>query len=241
MNLILDIGNTRTKVSIFSNEKLIEHLSINIVDENFLLSFLNKYAIKRCIVSSVSDSSEQIISLLPNNVNTIKLNKKTLLPIKNNYATKATLGSDRIAAACGAFHLYPNSNVLIIDAGTALTYEFINNNNEYIGGGISPGIEMRFKALNSFTSKLPLLNKKNISPNLIGNSTDSCIESGVLNGIFAEVDGIIDRYKQYYTNLKVILTGGDTKSFDKNLKNSIFAIPFLVEIGLNRILNHNVK
>lgn len=241
MNLIIDVGNTRTKISVFSKSEMQDHITISAIDTNYIQNLTHKYAIKNCIVSSVSTSADTIFALLPQSIKPIFLNKDTPLPIRNHYKSPHSLGSDRIAAACGAFHLYPNENILVIDAGTALTYEFINNQGEYLGGAITPGITMRFKALHKFTSKLPLVDSNIATAPLIGNTTESCIQSGVLNGIFAEADGIIDRYKQYYTNLQVILTGGDTKHFDKNLKNSIFAAPFLVEIGLNRILHYNAK
>ncbi|MBT6766833.1 MAG: type III pantothenate kinase, partial [Prolixibacteraceae bacterium] len=154
------------------------------------------------------------------------------------YDSKETLGKDRIAAAVGAFDLYPDSNVLIIDAGTAITYDIINEKNQYLGGNISPGLEMRFKALHHFTGKLPLV-KQNKFDKLYGNTTENAILAGVQNGLVFEVDKAIDTFKEFYNNLKVIITGGNAEFFDKKLKNSFFVHFNLIAMGLNRILEYN--
>jgi len=171
---------------------------------------------------------------------TVVLDEKTDLPINNNYESKSSLGKDRVAAAVGANTIFPNTNVLIIDAGTALTIDFVSESNEYQGGNISPGISMRFKALNTFTSKLPLLDKSD-NFYLTAKNTNDAIISGVQNGIIFEIDGYIEQYKKKYADLKVILTGGDSFFFERKLKNTIFAKPFLTAIGLNRILEYNAK
>jgi type III pantothenate kinase len=195
--------------------------------------------VNQVILSSVRDYSDEIRNLLNSQFHCIELSPAVPLPIKLNYQTVATLGNDRIALAVAAAGLFPGQNVLIIDAGTCITYDFINVNNEYCGGGISPGILMRFKALNTFTSKLPLVSKVNYA-GLIGDSTDNSIRSGVINGTIAEVNGIIEQYEHMFSDLKILLTGGDTNYFDKNLKNNIFANSNLVLEGLNMILDCNV-
>jgi len=170
----------------------------------------------------------------------LELNNSTSLPINNLYKTIQTLGKDRIAAVTGGANLFPNNDLLIIDAGTCITFDFINANKDYLGGAISPGINLRFKALHNFTGNLPLIDPK-ADVNLIGDSTESSILSGVINGVREEVDGIIGRYKSSYPNMKVIFTGGDVKYFDKYVKNNIFAVENLVLKGLKAILNYNVK
>ncbi len=162
----------------------------------------------------------------------------TKVPLINRYKTPETLGKDRLALAVGAVTKFPGENILAIDAGTTITYEFITNNNEYLGGAISPGIKMRFKALNNFTGKLPLITEIE-TDHLIGHDTKTSIQSGVLNGVIKEIDGIIDEYKNRFGALKVLVTGGDYIYFVKKLKNSIFATPNLVLEGLNKILIFN--
>ena len=168
----------------------------------------------------------------------IDLNEYTNIPIKNLYDSKSTLGKDRLAAVIGANNFYPKSNVLVIDMGTAITFDFINKKDQYLGGSISPGLEMRFSALNHFTGKLPLL-KKNEKFSLIGSNTESAIISGVQNGIIFEIDSYINNIKKEYEDLKTILTGGDAIFFDKKLKNTIFVDLNLNFIGLNTILEYN--
>ena len=158
--------------------------------------------------------------------------------VKINYNNINDLGKDRLAAIIGAINLYTNKNILILDIGTCLTIDLVNNNN-YLGGRISPGLDMRYKALNKFTAKLPLCEK--ISKNLkYGNSTLSSIQSGVQNGMIDEIDTLITEFKQENKNNIVIATGGDCFFFEKELKNSIFADQFLVLRGLNEILDFNV-
>ena len=240
MNLIVDIGNSRTKISIFNQGE--EMISFH-VDE-FMPSHIEllkgEYSpLNKAILSSVKDYSPKVRELLQQNSESfIELNSNTPLPIENCYLSKETLGNDRIATAVGAFKLYPNSNILIIDAGTAITYDLVNDKNQYMGGNISPGLEMRFKALNHFTGRLPLVEKKEV-PKLFGQSTEEAIRAGVQHGIVYEVDKTIDSFKDFYKNLYVIITGGDTKFFDKKLKNSFFVSFNLIAIGLNCILEHN--
>lgn len=241
MNLVIDSGNTCIKISVFKSEQeLIFHERYYEIGAINIQTILNEYKIKKCIISSVSHPTHAFFENISTSIDIVTLTDKTLLPILNKYNTPETLGTDRIAVACGGNMLHPNSNVLIFDAGSALTYEFVSDQGEYLGGGISPGLNMRFKALNDFTVKLPLVKSpKNLE--LLGKSTETCIQMGTVNGIICEIEGIISQFEQYYSNLRVILTGGDSDFFVKNLKNSIFAVQFLVEIGLNRILNYNVK
>ena len=191
------------------------------------------------ILSSVKKYPAELKTKLSESFNRfIELDASTPLPIENFYQTKETLGKDRIAAAVGAFDLYPNQNVLIIDAGTAITYDIVNANHQYLGGNISPGLSMRFKALHQFTGELPLIEQAEFTK-LYGKATREAILAGVQHGVVFEVEKAIETFKEFYDNLKVIITGGDSNFFDKKLKNSFFVHFNLIATGLNRILQHN--
>lgn len=199
------------------------------------------YPIKNCIVASVVASVEPFIDQLKEKAQTLVFTSQMPLPLINLYQSANTLGSDRLAAAVGGASLFPGKNVVVIDAGTCLKYNFINSNNEFIGGAISPGLKMRFKALNTFTSKLPLLDVNEKFDSLIGTTTTESILSGVEIGTIAEVEGLIDSYKQLFPDINVVLTGGDANFFEKRLKRRIFTDSFLILKGLNCILDHNLK
>jgi len=247
MNLVLDYGNTLVKIALFRKDSILdlhtfEAMSLvqlkNLLDE-MQLKYNQPESIKYAIISSVIHYPEEIKTYLSGIFDFWELNSNLQLPIQICYSTPETLGNDRIALAVAASGLYPDEDLLVIDAGTCITYDFIDKNKNYYGGGISPGISMRYKALHTFTDKLPLVTEKN-EAELIGNSTIGAIQSGVINGTLAEVDGIIDRYKNKVQGIKIILTGGDIIYFDKKLKNNIFANSNLVLKGLNMILNYNV-
>ena len=240
MNLCIDRGNSRIKVGIFHEDNLIEFLSF----ENFGIldidQIYSQYAIQTCILSSVVDEDKDVIDVLrARNKVFINFNHLTPIPVKNNYNTPETLGKDRLAAIIGAAYLKPAGNILVIDAGTAITYDFIDAQNTYHGGNIAPGIELRLRALSEFTKKLPYVKIKTESP-FLGNNTETAINSGVLYGMVFEIDGYIDTLKKKYPDLSTFLTGGSIIYFDTKLKNTIFAEKFLVLIGLNRILKYNV-
>ncbi|HYG01583.1 MAG TPA: type III pantothenate kinase [Chryseosolibacter sp.] len=237
MNLVVDYGNSAAKVGIFDNENLMEKHTFS--DEDALLRYLNKLSVEHLIVSSVKTDAQQIIKWVNHNGLSMVLNYRLPLPIKNLYSTPETLGVDRLAAVCGARQLFENENCLVIDAGTCITFDVLDKHGRYFGGAISPGLNMRFQALNTFTAKLPLITPVE-NPRLIGTSTESCIHSGVINGLIAELNGIIDQYEAKYDDLQVLLCGGDTHFFEKKLKASIFASPELVLVGLNSILIYNV-
>lgn len=241
MNLIIDVGNTKIKVALFKGDSIFFESSFTSEEIlNEIEKILKKFKIDQGILSSVGSMSENDLMAIEKLVPLIRLNAETNLPFKNEYSTPHTLGMDRIAVMAAAVNQYPNQNVLVIDAGTCITYDFMGKDKIYRGGTISPGLNMRYRALNSFTEKLPLLSLE--EPNsLIGNSTQNAIHGGVVNGVIAEITGIIDAYKLEYEKLTPILTGGDTKFLAKRLKNGIFATPnFLLE-GLNTILTYNSK
>jgi type III pantothenate kinase len=195
-------------------------------------------SVQNAIVSSVSVANTEISRELNFLQSLLFLDYNTPLPIKNNYETPTTLGYDRIAAGVGANLRYPSQNCLVIDIGTAIKYDLVSAENAFEGGIISPGRRMRFNALHTFTKKLPLLDTVEI-PELIGHSTESCMKSGVMNGITAEINGIIDEYLKKL-KLTVLICGGDAPYFETKIKYPTFAAPNLVLEGLNRILQYNV-
>ena len=242
MNLIIDIGNTFTKINLFENKQMSFSHKIKTDRYNELFSIINdEENIKNTIISSVIKLDNSFIENLRKVCDDlIILDEFTNIPLINRYESVASLGKDRIAAAVGAYTIFPKTNVLAIDAGTALTFEFISEKTEYLGGNISPGLSMRFKALNYFTNKLPLIEKKENFPFLAKNTEDAIV-SGVQNGIIFEIDNYIKELRCKYPDLKVILTGGDSFFFAHKLKSPIFAELFLTAIGLNTILEYNVK
>ncbi|CAM3305104.1 type III pantothenate kinase [Aequorivita lipolytica] len=240
MNLVIDVGNTLVKLGVFEAGTLKHKKSC--VKTDFLTTLTeiseNFPNIINGIVSSVAYLSEHQLSKLQQLCNVLILNHETKISFKNCYATPHTLGIDRIALVSAAADQYKKENVLVIDAGTCITYDFLNSQNEYLGGAISPGIAMRYKSLNTFTDKLPLLEANNTKL-LTGNSTAGCIHAGVVNGVLYEIDGFIEAYNNNYKNLTVILTGGDAHFLRDTIKNDIFAHSnFLLE-GLNHILEYN--
>ncbi|AUC82452.1 type III pantothenate kinase [Lacinutrix sp. Bg11-31] len=240
MNLIIDVGNTYTKLAIFKKNKLIEKARVETkkcIIEIRKLQKDNK-SVKSAIVSSVGKLDDEALEFLKNEFKLQILTHKSKLPFKNLYSTPKTLGIDRIALVCASVQQFPDNNVLIIDAGTCITFDFINTKNEYLGGAISPGIRMRYKAMHNQTANLPLLETE-VPKYFIGDATATSMHSGVVNGVLNEIDGCISQYKEEYQDLTVILTGGDTKMLSKQLKSSIFANSnFLLE-GLNFILQYN--
>ncbi len=240
MKLIIDIGNTRTKLAVFSNNETEELFVTENLSVKLLTKVAKKYpAIGSAILSSVKDYPTEVDDFLRDRFYFLKLDKHTPLSVKILYKSPQTLGKDRIAIAAASQALFPGENVLTIDAGTTITYDFVNEKGEYPGGSISPGIQMRLKALHVFTEKLPLVDAFIPDIDLVGYDTRSSILSGVLNGVVAEVDGIITAYRAHYPQLKVVLSGGDEKYFDKRLKNNIFALPNFVLNGLKKILDFN--
>jgi type III pantothenate kinase len=240
MNLTIDIGNTNTKIAIFENNNII--LAGNY--EKFAVEQFRdlKYnrEISNIIISSVVISNSIISGLRSMPCNVVEFDYNTPLPVRNEYKTPKSLGNDRLAAVVGANSIFPGNNILVIDAGTAITYDIITYGAVYTGGNISPGLAMRFRALNKFTDRLPLLSQDENYPDF-GSTTESAIISGVQKGIIYEMEGYINEAGRKYNNLKVILTGGDAKFFDKMLKKRIFVEPNLICIGLNTILEYNVK
>ncbi|WP_224485249.1 type III pantothenate kinase [Robertkochia aurantiaca] len=240
MNLVIDVGNSFIKVAVFQGTQLV---SIEFCkEENFntcISHCFNAHPdIERAIISSVGRLDAKRLKALKVFCPVHELSHESKIPFRNRYATPRTLGMDRIALVSSAFYHYPHTNCLVIDAGTCITYDFINAESEYLGGAISPGLQMRFRALHEFTSRLPLVEETDYE-DLIGISTDSSIITGVIGGAAKEIDGIIAEYLQNFKDLTVILTGGDHLILSKRIKNTIFAHSnFLLE-GLNYLLELN--
>ena len=243
MNLLIDIGNTNVKLAVLKNSDLVQKETIPTKELNVLLdSLINNYSeIKHGILSSVIHTPVEILKKLNTSCDLIVFDASTEIPIKNNYKNPDTLGKDRLAAAIGAWSNFKNSNTLIIDAGTCLRVDFINSSNEYCGGMISPGLNMRFKALNAFTDKLPLITDFHKEVEITGNTTTNSLLSGVINGMNFEINGFINHYLKKHPDLKVVTTGGDINFFELEPKNCIFARPDLILEGLNEILLFNAK
>lgn len=239
MNICIDIGNTLTKTAVFDGDALVHFYSSTTFGIEELRRTIKLYPAENAIVSSVGDENpgfnKEIESVLKK---VVFLNSGTQVPVKNLYQTPETLGKDRLAAVVGANFLYPERNILVIDAGSAVTFDFINAEAEYKGGNIAPGLTMRFRALHEFTHRLPLLGPAEDIP-VLGRNTSEAIIAGVQNSMVFETDAYIGELSQVHERLLTLITGGDAKFFDNKLKNTIFVIPNLVLIGLNRILNFN--
>jgi type III pantothenate kinase len=240
MNLIIDIGNTSTKLAVYEGQKKVQAYKINEISCEQLEKVLSGLIIKRAIISSVKVLQPFITDLLLNDIPFVHvLSYKSKLPFKNEYETPETLGTDRVAAVAGASRRYRKGNVLIIDAGTAITYDFLSGNS-YKGGNISPGINMRFKALNEFTDQLPLVERTSdfSSP---GRNTSDAIVAGVVRGVTYEINEYIRTFKKEHKNIKVIITGGDGIFIKEMLSYKTNYMPDIVTDGLNYILEYNAK
>lgn len=236
--LCLDFGNTRLKGAIFYEDKLQETFILNgdaVVDVSFILE---KYQPAYSILSSVVNHTEKLEELLTSATQFHKLSNQSKLPFTIAVGKPETMGADRLAIAAAAVHLFPYKNNLAIGLGSCITYNFINCFHQFSGGAISPGMEMRFKAMNYFTAKLPLVKAEWNVP-LIGYDTATNLQSGVVLGMAKEMDGIIDEYKEKFGNFNVLLTGGDIGYFEPHFKNKIFAIPDLIFKGLYAISKSN--
>lgn len=240
MNLVIDVGNSAIKLAVFENKQIIYKLVVQHDEmESRYLDIARRYNFQKTIIASVTNLNDSQMQFLASRPRLFFLNNKLSVPFLNKYATPETLGSDRIALVSEAVFKYPKQAVLVIDAGSCITYDYKNERDEYLGGAISPGLAMRYKAVHYFTGKLPLLSLDSSFHHLIGNNTVNSIHAGVVNGMILEIDGMIDKYRAENEKLTIILTGGDTEYLRHHLKNCIFANSnFLLE-GLNDILDYN--
>jgi type III pantothenate kinase len=250
MHLVIDCGNSRVKMTVLPGveigaEAFARYASETVNSADLSLELIQLFAgrhpdISACILSSVVAVPEEILSWLGQSYRLLNLNAATPIPLINRYNSSSTLGYDRLAASVAGHSIFPNDNCLVINAGTAITYDFITSGGEYLGGNISPGMNMRFRALHTFTHRLPLVSYRD-ADELIGTDTESCIQSGVVEGITAEIEGMVRKYENLYPGLKTVLSGGDLNYFVNRLKISIFAVPNIVSYGLHQILLFNDK
>ncbi|MBP3354502.1 MAG: type III pantothenate kinase [Bacteroidales bacterium] len=245
MNLVIDQGNTAVKIAQFINDEISTLKIFNKEDVEDMMEYVQQIQFSVAIYSSVGGDIFSIQNIISKKADCfIKLSHATPLPITIEYSTPQTLGVDRIAGAVGAWCVNKGKTSLVIDAGTAITYDIVTAEGIYKGGNISPGISMRFKALNHYTNSLPLVTLSEVY-SLVGRDTESAILSGVMNGVMSEVEGYIDKISKKERNISVILTGGDHSVLHNQLKNSTF-VPlideeYLVLKGLNTILRYNVE
>lgn len=242
MILTVDIGNTRIKSAVFENDNLLEVFAF---DAEFLqkkiLIILKKFSkVEVLVVASVGNYDLNAFSFLENRIKIAWISHETLFPFINKYKTPLTLGIDRMILASGAVLQFPNQNRLVIDAGTCITYDFVNDQDHYLGGAIGMGLRMRYNALHNYTAKLPLL-ETDYPEHYIGNSTSEALHSGVVNGMIFEIEGFIKSFEIDYSKFTIILTGGDAVFLAKRLKNTIFANSnFLLE-SLNYTYQYKIK
>lgn len=242
--LCFDFGNTRLKCGVFIGEQLTEKIRLQDHRVETIGKLLDKYKPKCTILSSVIHHDTEIEKVLAEKSSFLKLDASAKLPFSTPVSKPETIGPDRLALTAYAVHFHKGKNNLVVALGSCITYNFINKYNSFIGGSISPGMEMRFKALNHYTAKLPLIKMNNSVSDwnfpLIGYDTSTNMLSGVVLGMAAEIDGIINAYKEKFKNINVLLTGGDTNNFKPYLKNEIFAEPDLILKGLYAISRYNI-
>lgn len=240
--LIIDWGNSRVKVAVFRNNEMLRQESLPEISPDWILKFAPEIHTMPALLCSVTSKSKEVENWLGAHAAWFhKLSHQSPLPIHMAYETPNTLGYDRLANAVAARQLAPSDHhALAIDVGTCLKFDFVHVKKGYLGGAISPGMRMRYRALHSDTHALPLLEEPEPT-NFIGTTTEKSIHSGVINGMLAEIDGVIQRYQDEYFPISVFLTGGDAQMFEKALKNGIFAHYFLTLAGLNDILEFNQK
>jgi type III pantothenate kinase len=240
MNLIIDSGNTIIKAAVFEDDTLVFKQHIVYDDwQNEIKKILKSFnKIDTIVISNVSTIETERFSELESTYKVTYITRDYKFPFTNGYQSPQTLGIDRMVLASGAVLKYPGKNRLVIDAGTCITYDFVDETNTYLGGAISPGIQLRYKSLNNYTANLPLLSKEEPA-NMIGTTTNESIHSGIVNGVTFEIESFIDAYSERYPNFIIILTGGDADFLAKRLKNTIFANSnFLLE-SLNQTFQYN--
>ena len=236
--LCFDFGNTRLKTAFFQNAKLAEVIVIENDEIATIISVLEKFDVQKTILSSVINHNPEIETLLAKKTKFHKLSHLSKLPFTTPVGKPETIGADRLALNAAAVYFFPKQHNLVIGMGSCITYNFINADHEFLGGGISPGMEMRMRSLNQFTAKLPIVKPDGNVP-LVGYDTVTNILSGVVLGMAKEIDGFIDVYKERYGNFNVHLTGGDLVYLAPHLKNQIFADPELIFKGLYAISEVN--
>lgn len=241
MHLVVDIGNTRIKAGLFSSSGLDTDAVFSgddLIEQ--LVDWAKDHSIDHIAIASVGMAQDALAIALEGIAPVLTIQHGTPLPIQTSYATLETLGIDRICASVGATSMFPNENLLVIDAGTCITYDLVTSEGTHLGGRISPGFKMRLDAMHHFTARLPQVEPSQ-PDEMIGRDTKASMQSGSFWGIVEEIDGAIRHYSGEYPNLKVILTGGDSPRFEQHVENPIFAAPDLVLHGIHAILMHNIN
>lgn len=238
ITLCFDFGNTRLKMGVFKENNLQEIVMIEKGDAEEIKGILHKYRPSRAILSSVINHDPVIEELMSEHCRFHRLGFDSMLNFTTPVGKPSTIGADRLALVAAAVNEFPGKNNLVIGLGTAITFNFVNRDRQFMGGSISPGMEMRFRSLQHFTARLPLVEKDWNFP-LIGYDTRTNILSGVILGMAHEIDGVIDDYSKKFRNFNVVLTGGDAPYFVYHLKNRIFADPNFIFKGLYAISEHN--
>lgn len=237
MNLSIDIGNSLIKYGLFENNILTFNGIIQKNGFSTLKEVIAANNVEHIIYAAVAEVPIELIEILDNFNSVVALQTNTSIPLQNKYLTPETLGTDRLANACGAVALFPGKDVLVVDSGTCLKFDVVTADGCYLGGAISPGMQMRFKSLNQQTALLPLITPRE-EPLLIGRNTEESIRSGVMNGMMAELNDITWQYNKMFPRLEIVLTGGDANFFLNQFKSRIFAAPHLTLIGLNHIVSN---
>ena len=237
MNLLVDIGNTLTKIAISDGKSILIEFKLRSIDLDFIKDTIEDNKIKNSAISNVRKPNRKLFDLCNSKSNLYTFNKEIRLPFKNPY-DDGLVGEDRLSLILGAYSMYPQENVLVVDLGTCITYDIKTSKNVYQAGGISPGLSLRKKSLSSGT-----VNLNEIDPvypkSMIASDTHSSISIGLLIGIQSEIEGMINRYEKIYKNLKVIVTGGDSIFLSGKLKNTIFTNSNFIYKGLNFLIEHN--
>lgn len=237
MDLVVDVGNTAVKLAVYQDAEPIARASFPVFSGVEMIAWVEQFDLTRSLLVSVVPPPERLVEYLRSFTDFHLFDDRTSLPVINAYSTPATLGKDRLVNACAAASLYPQQDILIVDAGTCLKFDLVTSDGRYHGGSIAPGLAMRFEALHYYCPALPRIGPEGESP-LIGNSTETSIRSGVVNGIVAEISGMILRYRDDYPGINVVLTGGDTDTLVNRLQKDIFAVPGLTLHGLHAILSN---
>lgn len=237
MNLCIDIGNSRTKIALFQNNIMVKECFCEELTKDFLYDIFKKYSIKKSIISSVTHNKREIITFLKKRTDFIEFTNETPVSLKIDYLTPKTLGRDRIAAAVGAVEMLPKGNILVIDAGSCVTMDLVTADGTFRGGNIAPGFLMRISAMHDYTAKLPIV-KPQIPNEIFGKNTNEAVLCGAFWGIVFEVNSLYDRLSDCYSDISLILTGGDSQYFAEHLKNCKKVVPNLVLTGLNKVLSN---
>lgn len=239
MNLAIDIGNTSSKLGVFKKDRLRQLEAVAKLESKLIEDLCRSYDIRQIIYSSVAGENAVLNKIsLDSGIEVYRLGPETVVPVKIEYSTPTTLGSDRLAGIVAAYNKFVNTNVLVIDAGTAVTYDVLTSSGIYKGGNISPGLSMRFRSLNNYTSMLPLVSPDN-KYDIIATDTENAIRSGVQQGLIFEINEYIRTFENLYQGLKVIITGGDGEFLSGLISQEVEFCPDLVIEGLNHIVNYN--